>query len=103
MLEVFKKTVMAGMGFAWMTYDKAEEIVKTWVEKGRLSEKEGEQFLKDLVAKAEDSYGDFEDRLERLIKRTLKKMNLATRDDVLKLAQRVRQLEKEQHLKPPEE
>jgi polyhydroxyalkanoate synthesis regulator phasin len=102
MLEVIKKTVLAGIGFAWMSYDKAEDLAKTLVEKGSLTEKEGEKFIQDLMAKAEETSGNFEEQLELLIKRTMKKMNVATREDVLKLAQRVRKLEKEIKQKPTE-
>jgi len=93
MIDLIKKTMYAGLGLAFMTKEKIEELSKEVIEKGKLSEKEGKEFINELLKKSEDARKEVKGQIERVVKDILKKMNLATRDDLLKLKKQLKKLE----------
>ncbi|MBW2035295.1 MAG: hypothetical protein JRI94_17255 [Deltaproteobacteria bacterium] len=48
MNDLIRKVVLTGIGLAALTKEKIEEVVKEVVEKGKLSEKEGKEFIDSL-------------------------------------------------------
>ena len=92
--ELIRKTVLTGIGLAALTKEKIEEVVKEVVEKGKLSEKEGKEFIDELLKKSEDTKEKVEGQIEKAVQATLKKMNLVTRDDLSKLEKQIKQLKK---------
>jgi polyhydroxyalkanoate synthesis regulator phasin len=93
MFDLIKKTMFTGVGLAGLTKDKVEKLAKELAKKGKLSEKEGKKLLDDLLKKAEKARKDLEGQMERVVKNTMKKMNLFTREDMLKLTKRIKKLE----------
>lgn len=93
MLDLIKKTMLTGFGLAGLTKDKVERLAKELAKKGRLSEKEGKKLLEDLSKKSVKARDDMEKQIEKIAKKTTKKMNLATREDILKLTKRIKRLE----------
>ena len=94
MLEFIKKAMFIGLGLAFMTKEKIEEFSKELVEKGKLSETEGKEFIDELQKKSEEARKKVEDQIKNSVKDTLKKMNIPTRDDLLKLEKQVEELKK---------
>lgn len=94
MFDLMKKTMLTGLGLAFLTKDKIEELSKEFIEKGKLSEKEGRQFIDELSKKSEEARKKVEGQIEKVVKETVKKMNLATRDDVLNVEKQVKKLVK---------
>jgi len=93
MFDLIRKTILAGVGFAAVTKDKAEQLVKEYIEKGEITEKEGKELVDDLIKKSEQARTDFETKLEDTIRKVLKKMNIATREDVSALDDRIKSME----------
>ena len=93
MFELIKKTMLTGVGLAGLTKDKIEKLAKELARKGKLSEEEGKKLVDDLLKRSERIKKDLEAQIERAVKNTMKKMNLATREDVLKLTERMKKLE----------
>jgi len=91
MIDIIKKTMLAGLGLAFLTKDKVEELAKDFVEKAKLSENEAKEFIRELQKKSEDARKDVGDQIEKTVRDTLKKMNIATRDDLESLEKRLRQ------------
>lgn len=100
MMDLIKKILFAGMGLASMTKQKAEAIVKPLVKKGEFSEKEGRKFSSELLKKSQGARKGLEKMIDGLVKRTLSKMNIPTKDDYLNLSQRIEKLEKKSKAKP---
>ncbi len=94
MIDLMKKVLLTGVGMAALTKNKIEEIAKELVDKGNLSEKEGKEFIDDLMKKSEESRKEVEVKLEKFVKDSLARMNLASRDDVLKLEKQIQELAK---------
>ncbi|MCK4303618.1 MAG: phasin family protein [Candidatus Eisenbacteria sp.] len=94
MFELIKKTMLTGVGLACLTKEKVEELAKTIQQQANLSENEGKKLADDLLKKADESRKSLEERIERSIEERLKKMNLASQDDVGKLVERLEKLER---------
>lgn len=93
MFDLIKKTILTGVGLAAMSRDKIEELAKELKEKGSMSEKEGKELIDDLLKKSEQSRKDLETTIEELILKVLEKTNMATKTDILRLEQKIKDLE----------
>jgi polyhydroxyalkanoate synthesis regulator phasin len=95
MNDLIRKVVLTGIGLAALTKEKIEEVVKEVVEKGKLSEKEGKEFIDELLKKSEGAKEKVEGQIEKALQATLRKMNLVTRDEFSKLEKQLKQLKKD--------
>ena len=55
------------------------------IRKGEITEKEGKQFIDDLLKKSEQAQNEMEVKIYEMIKDSIKKLNLATAEDVAQL------------------
>jgi polyhydroxyalkanoate synthesis regulator phasin len=94
MADLIKKTMLAGIGLVLRTWDEVETVAKELVEKGKMSEKEGSRFLKDLQKKYEDTQKKLEARVEKSVKEFLKRADVVTIDDLKALKKEIRELKK---------
>ncbi|HBF42298.1 MAG TPA: polyhydroxyalkanoate synthesis regulator [Desulfobacteraceae bacterium] len=94
MFDIIKKTLLTGIGLAALTKEKVEELTKELIKKGEISEKEGKEFLDDLLQKSEQARKDLETKVEDTVHRVLKKIDLATKKDIEKLEEKIKYLEK---------
>jgi polyhydroxyalkanoate synthesis regulator phasin len=88
LFDVIRKALLAGFGLQEAVSRFLEDLVK----KGELSETQGAKLLKEWSEKAEKSSDLLSLNVSELITKSLKKMNLATRDDVARLSKEVRSL-----------
>jgi polyhydroxyalkanoate synthesis regulator phasin len=93
MFELIKKTLLAGVGLAFLTKDKIEELTKEIVEKAKLSEREARD---ELSKKSDDARRQVKEQVEKIVKETLNKMNLATKADIAKLEEQLQKLSEAQ-------
>lgn len=101
MKNEFKNVLLAGVGAAAHSYEKASELVDEFVEKGKLTVNEGkeltEELKKTIKEKTESSKSCSENTEKPLTKSDMlelfKSMNLATKADVDALNQRITKLE----------
>ena len=94
MFEFIKKAIFIGAGLASMTAEKLEEAVEEIVKKGEISEKQGKELIQDLKEKSGKAKKDFGERIDKVVKDTLQKLNIPTRTEVEELRARIEQLEK---------
>jgi polyhydroxyalkanoate synthesis regulator phasin len=92
MFDLMKKAIFTGLGLAFMTKEKVEEFSKELVEKGKLSETEGKEFIDELQKKSDEARKKLEEQIENAVNNTLKKMNIATRDDILRVEKQMAKL-----------
>jgi polyhydroxyalkanoate synthesis regulator phasin len=92
--EFLKKAMLAGVGLALKTWDEVEDFTKELVEKGKMGEKEGNKFLKDLQNRYDDTQKKLEARVEKTVKEFLKKANLVTSDELKAVKKEIRELKK---------
>lgn len=100
MLELIRKTLLAGAGLVAMSREKAQRIIEPLVKKGQLSEKEGKKFLNELVKKSGQARKSLEKMTDGIVRKTLSKMDIPTKQDYVKLSRRIEKLEKKGKVKP---
>ncbi|MEA1927243.1 MAG: phasin family protein [Candidatus Auribacterota bacterium] len=93
MIDLIKKTMYLGVGLAYMTKEKVEEISQELIKKGELSATEGKEFIDDLTQKSEEARKALEERVDKLVKSSLARMKIATRDDLSALEKKIAKLE----------
>lgn len=94
MPDLIKKTLLAGVGLALKTWDEVEDLAKELVDKGKMTEKDGSKFLKDLQKRYEETQKKLEVRVEKTVKDFLKKANVVTSDELKAVKKEVRELKK---------
>ena len=94
MLEILKKTYLAGAGLAAKTWDEVESLSKEVVKKAKMSEKEGAKFLTDMKKRYDDTQKKTGTYVEKVVKDILKKMDIATAADIKALKKEIQQLKK---------
>ena len=94
MLELIKESMLAGIGLVLKTKDEVEKLAKELIEKGKMSEKEGKNFLEAIREKSDDARNKLEKRVEKIVKEILKKVDVASRDELLALKKEIRELKK---------
>ena len=93
MKELLKNVVYAGVGAAFLTRDKIEELRNELVERGKLTAEEGKEFVDDLIKKSESAKDQLELWLNRQIEDRIKSLNLATADEVADLRRKIEELQ----------
>lgn len=94
MLDLIKKSMMAGVGLALKAVDEIEEMVKDLEKKGKMSELDGKKFLQDLRKKYDEAHSKIEAKVELTGKEFFKKVNVVTADDLVGLKKEIRELKK---------
>lgn len=95
MFETIKKVAFTGMGVAALTREKVEELAKDLVDRGKLTEQEGEKFVQEMVSRAEESKVALKSQTERIVAAAMSKVPLAKEDDIKQLRREVTKLRKE--------
>ncbi|RUM42920.1 MAG: hypothetical protein DSY80_06420 [Desulfocapsa sp.] len=93
MKELLKNVVYAGVGAAFLTRDKIEELRGELVNKGKLSKDEGKEFVEELLKKSEAAKDQLDLWLTRQVEERVKQLNLATSDEVADLRRKIEELQ----------
>ena len=83
---------LAGVGLAVLTKEKAEELVKDLSEQAKLSEQEGKELFDSLLKQSEHARTDLQSKLDETVLAVLKRLNLATKDEVSSLKAKIDEL-----------
>ena len=94
MLEMLKKTYLAGADLAHKTWDEVEARSKEMIKMAKMGEKEGSKFLKDMKSRYDDTQKKTGKYVEKTVKDILKKMDIATATDIKALKKEIQQLKK---------
>ncbi len=95
MIELIKKAMFTGIGFAALTKEKVEELAQDFTEQGKLSKKEGEKLVDDIMQRSKQSQEELTKKVEELVEGGLEKMNLAKMSDVENLQNQITELKKQ--------
>jgi polyhydroxyalkanoate synthesis regulator phasin len=93
MLELFRKTLYASIGFAMVSREKAERLGKKIAQEAEMSEVQGRKFVKDLVKKSEETRLTVERMVQEKVEAALKKTAIPTRKELNALHERIERLE----------
>jgi len=81
MIEIVKKSMLAGIGIASLTKDKVEEIAKDLVKQGGITEQEGRKFVEEMLGYADKTRNDMEKIVESSIEKVINRLDLVRRKD----------------------
>ncbi len=93
MLDLMKKTLLAGVGLTLMTKDKVEEVARDIAKSAQLSADKGQEFVNEAVARAKRGRDELDTMVQRAVNEAMKRANLPSRDDVAQLTARLEKLE----------
>jgi len=82
MIDVVKKTLLAGIGLALKTKDEVEEYAREMEKKLNLTENDGKIFLKEIHSRYEEAQKKLEERVEKTVKELLKKADVVTTEEL---------------------
>ena len=89
MIDLVKKAMFTGIGFAALTKDKVDEVAQLFVEQGKLSRQEGEKLVQDIMERSKESQEQLSKQVEALVKAGLEKANVVTADEVRELKEEI--------------
>lgn len=92
MQEMLKNLFYLGAGAAFMTKEKLEELMNDLVDKGKMTQDEGKDFVDDLMKKSEDFKKTLEKKVNEAVSEQLDKMNVAKGDDIADLRKQIQEL-----------
>lgn len=93
MKEILKNALYFGVGAAFLTKDKIEELKTDLVDRGKLTQDEGKQFVDDLFKKSESIRDQLELRVNQMVEERVKQLNLVTTDDLAELRRQIKELQ----------
>jgi len=89
MIDLIKKAFYTGLGAAELTREKVEELAAELSEKGKVSDSEIKKFVDEMLAMSQERKEQLKKQLEKVSEETMKRMNLASRDDLDALEKRL--------------
>lgn len=89
MMDFIKKGLAFGLGLAVTTKEQAEKLVNELVQKGELSKEESKDMVQQLIERGEEE----KNKLKRIVREQLQQLDLATKEDIKRLEQRIQNLE----------
>ncbi|NNK14011.1 MAG: hypothetical protein HKP52_07220 [Desulfofustis sp.] len=92
MKDVLKNMFYIGAGAAFLTKEKLEELRTELIEKGKMTQDEGRQFIDDMVKKSEEAKSQVDQQIHDAITARLKNMDIATGEDIAKLRSQIEEL-----------
>jgi polyhydroxyalkanoate synthesis regulator phasin len=92
MVDLIKKALYTGVGLAVLTKEKAEELVKELTQQAKLSEQEGKELFEGLLKQSEHARNEFQSKVDEAVVSVVKRLNLATKDEVASLRAQLEEL-----------
>ncbi|MCS6819661.1 MAG: hypothetical protein RMJ53_01020 [Chitinophagales bacterium] len=87
--DTLRRLFYAGVGLATEASEKIQEFVEDLVEKGKISEKEGQKIVNDLLKRTESRRGQLEQKYNEAVKKFIR----LSASEVEKLSKRIEKLE----------
>lgn len=103
MIDLIKKSLMAGLGTAAITREKAEQAVQEMVDQGKIKQQDAEELLKNIISTGEAEMEEMRKEWKKTVHNAMENMDLASRSDLEKLVQRLDELEKRVDLMEPKD
>lgn len=93
-MAFMKKWLMFGLGLAVTGKEQIEKFVDELVKKGELSLEEAKDIMDQWIQQKEERKAELQRIVREQLKQMMDKLDLATKEDIRKLEQRVENLEK---------
>ncbi len=89
-----KKLLATGLGLAVLTKEKAEELVKEWVQEGELSKEEGKELLDNWVRKVDTEKEELRTRIQKEVHKIVEGAGAVTQEELDEIRVEMKRLDK---------
>lgn len=93
MKDLLKNIIYAGVGAAFLTREKLEEVGRELVEKGSLTMDEGKEFVDELLKKSEKAKEQLEQWMSGKVEERVRKCHLASSDEIAELRRKMEEMQ----------
>jgi polyhydroxyalkanoate synthesis repressor PhaR len=93
-VDIFKKTVLAGIGLFDLTKEKAEKIVDELIKRGELSQSEKAKAIKELLEGHDERMKKIKQKIDESVEKVAAKIKAVKKEDLEELTKRIDQLAK---------
>ena len=90
--EIIEKLLAGSTESAFLTEEKAREVIQYLVEKKRLGKSEGQRLLKRIFLKVNERRGALQSQIETVIRQVLGKMDIVSRTELQELRKNLQEL-----------
>jgi poly(hydroxyalkanoate) granule-associated protein len=94
MFDLFKKTVLMGLGAMTITKEKAENLVDELIKKGELAKDKRSKAIQDLLEKANEQEKEIFDKIGNAVNKSIEKLGIPTKQDFERLEKKIDELKK---------
>jgi polyhydroxyalkanoate synthesis regulator phasin len=91
--ESLRNSLLASLGFASLAQEKLQAVVKELTEKGELQREQAKRLLELFAARGEKESQEFSEKIAQELARCLERTPIVSRQEFLRLEERVRTLE----------
>lgn len=95
MNDLLKKGFFLGLGIAAASKEKVEKYVRELVKKGKLTPREAEDLITTFIKKGEETEEKWDEKRKETIRKALSEYDIATKEELKNLEERVLKLELE--------
>ena len=92
MLETLNKLMLAGLGAIEMTRETAEKTFDEMVQRGQAKRENRPAFVKDLMESVAKTRRETQDFIDRQVRETVDRLNLAGKDDIRRIEAKLDEL-----------
>ncbi|MFA6217834.1 MAG: polyhydroxyalkanoate synthesis regulator [Candidatus Omnitrophota bacterium] len=96
-MDLLKKAIELGLGALVITRENAEKVTNDLVKKGKLKRHEGNTLIQDILKKGKVQEKKLEAEAAKIFKKTLIKLDLASKADVRRLETEIKKLKAHKH------
>ena len=93
MKDLFQKAWLFGVGVFDFTKEKVDAMVQEMVQRGEITQQEGPEAVKQLLAKAQDAQQAMLDKVKEITRNAIDEINVAKASELEALEARVAALE----------
>lgn len=93
MIDLLKKGLALGLGFAIVSKEQIEKVVDELVKKGEVSVTESKDLINELVQKGEEQQQEVNAKIQEQFQKLLGELNVPTQADIERLEKRIANLE----------
>jgi poly(hydroxyalkanoate) granule-associated protein len=92
MFELIRRTVLAGLGAATLTKEKADKLVDELIKRGEATAEERPNLVRDLLARTEESKKELEGKVNEAVESAIERLGIPSKADLDALSGKIDQL-----------
>jgi polyhydroxyalkanoate synthesis regulator phasin len=94
MIDLIKKSLLAGIGAAVVTRDKILEATRYLVKEGKMTTDDAEKLAEDLIGASKQQWNEMQDRISETVKKGMESLDIGSKREFRDLKARLDDLER---------